>query len=116
VKVSADGHGVVSHAGVRMLRELADLTACRRNNSRLDKRDKVNLDSIRTHCGRHFPVQHFAIATYREILERRPRENQAEFVEGVATALTPIAFLETVLVKSYETLVWTRSWSSPCDA
>jgi hypothetical protein len=116
VKVSADGHGVVSHAGVRMLRELADLTASRRNNSRLDKRDKVTLDSIRTHFGRHFPVQHFAKATYREILERRARENQAEFVEGIATALTPIAFLEAVLVKSYETLVWTRSWSSPCDA
>ncbi len=26
MKVSADGHGVVSHAGVGMLRELADLT------------------------------------------------------------------------------------------
>ena len=26
VKVSADGHGVVSHAGMGMLRELADLT------------------------------------------------------------------------------------------
>ena len=26
VKVSADGHGVVSHAGIWMLRELADLT------------------------------------------------------------------------------------------
>ena len=26
VKVSADGHGVVSHAGVGMLRQLADLT------------------------------------------------------------------------------------------
>jgi hypothetical protein len=26
VKVSADGHGVVSHAGVGMLRELAELT------------------------------------------------------------------------------------------
>ena len=63
MKVSADGHGVVSHAGVRMPRELADLTACRRNNSRLDKRNKVTLDSIRTHCWRPFPVQHFAKAT-----------------------------------------------------
>jgi len=26
VKVSADGHGVVSHAGMAMLRELAELT------------------------------------------------------------------------------------------
>ena len=28
-----------------------------------------------------------------------------DFVEGVATALTPIAFFETFMVKSYETLV-----------
>ena len=28
VKVSADGHGVVSHTGVGMLREVADLTGC----------------------------------------------------------------------------------------
>jgi hypothetical protein len=46
-----------------------------------------------------------AKATYREILERRARENHIDFLEGVATALTPIAFLETVMVKSYENLV-----------
>jgi hypothetical protein len=31
--------------------------------------------------------------------------NAVDFVEGVATALTPIAFFETFMVKSYETLV-----------
>jgi hypothetical protein len=46
-----------------------------------------------------------AKATYRDILERRARENAVDFVEGVATALTPIAFVETFMVKSYETLV-----------
>ena len=46
-----------------------------------------------------------AKATYRDILERRARENAVDFVEGVATALTPIAFFETLMVKSYETLV-----------
>ena len=46
-----------------------------------------------------------AKATYRDILERRARENAVDFVEGVAIAITPIAFLETVMVKSYETLV-----------
>jgi hypothetical protein len=45
-----------------------------------------------------------AKATYRDILERRARENAVDFVEGVATALTPIAFIETFMVKSYETL------------
>ena len=47
---------------------------------------------------RHFPVQNVARATYREILEHRAQENRIDFAEGVATALTPIAFFE-------------RSWS-----
>ena len=46
-----------------------------------------------------------AKATYRDFLEQRARENAVDFVEGVATALTPIAFFETFMVKSYETLV-----------
>ena len=65
----------------------------------------MTVDSVRTHCRRHFPVQSFAKATYREILERRARENQIDFVEGVATALTPMALYETVMVRAYETLV-----------
>ena len=50
-------------------------------------------------------MQNVAKATYREILERRAMANGVDFVEGVATALTPIAFFETVMVKSYENLV-----------
>ena len=46
-----------------------------------------------------------ARATYREILERRAKENSVDFVEGVATAITPLAVLETVMVKGYQTLV-----------
>ena len=75
------------------------------DNAELDKCDRVTVDSIRNHCARHFPVQNFAKATYREILERRAKANGVDFVEGVATAITPIAFFETVMVKSYETLV-----------
>jgi hypothetical protein len=56
------------------------------------------------HCTRHFPVQNVARATYRDILERRAKENRVDFIEGVATAITSIAFFETVMVKSYETL------------
>ena len=65
----------------------------------------MTIDSISNHSVRHFPVQNVAKATYREILERRAKENRVDFVEGVATAITPIAFFETVMVKSYETLV-----------
>lgn len=74
------------------------------DNATLDKCDQVTIDSVRNHCARHFPVQNVAKATYREILERRARENQVDFVEGVATAITPMAFLETVMAKSYELL------------
>ena len=63
------------------------------------------IDSIRRHTVRHFPVQQAARATYRQILERRAQENSVDFVKGVATAITPMAFFETVMVKGYENLV-----------
>ena len=50
-------------------------------------------------------MQNVAKATYRRILEQRAQQNSADFVEGVATAITPMAFYETVMVKGYETLV-----------
>ena len=79
------------------------------DNARLDKRDRVTVDSVRTHTTKHFPVQQTAHATYREILERRARENQVDFVEGVAIALTPIAFYEVVMTKAFRTLVDDRT-------
>ncbi len=54
---------------------------------------------------RHFPVQNAAKAVYREILERRARENAVDFVNGVATAVSPAAFFEAVMVRAWETLV-----------
>jgi hypothetical protein len=66
---------------------------------------EVTSDSIRRLAGRHFPVQNAARATYREILERRAEETHVDFVDGVATAITPLALLETLMVKGYETLV-----------
>ena len=55
------------------------------DNAELDKCDRVTIDSVRNHCGRHFPVQNVAKATYREILERRAKANSVDFVEGVAS-------------------------------
>ncbi len=42
---------------------------------------------------------------YRRILERRAQENGVDFVNAVATAITPMAFFETIMAKGYETLV-----------
>ena len=75
------------------------------DNAALDKCDRVTIDSVRNHTARHFPVQNVAQATYRQILERRAEQNGIDFVTGVATALTPMAFFETVMLKAFEALV-----------
>jgi hypothetical protein len=75
------------------------------DNAELDTRDRITLDSIRTHATRHFPVQSVAKATYRDIVERRAQENRNDFIEGLATALTPVAFYEVVMAKAFSTLV-----------
>ena len=74
-------------------------------NSDMDVRDRITIDSVRNHCSRHFPVQNAAAATYRAILERRAEENRVDFVNGVATAITPVAVLEAIMVKGFESLV-----------
>ena len=81
------------------------LRTVEQDNAKLHKRERVTIDSIRNHTVRHFPVQNVARSAYRAILERRATENSVDFIKGVATAITPIAFYETVMVKSYETLV-----------
>ncbi len=81
------------------------LRAVEDDNTKLEKRDQITIDSIRNHTARHFPVQQVARATYRDIIERRAKENGVDFVNAVATAITPMAFYETVMVKGYETLV-----------
>ena len=75
------------------------------DNAGLDKCDRVTLDSIRTHATKHFPVQSVAKATYRDIVERRAQENRIDFIEGVATALTPLAFFEVVMAKAFRAVV-----------
>jgi hypothetical protein len=93
-----------------VLRALGD------DNAKLEKCDQVTIDSIRNHADRHFPVQHVARAAYREILERRAKQNSVDFIEGVATAITPLAVLETIMVKGYQTLVDERTTVSHRDA
>src|ERR1700758_1490402 len=60
----------------------AIVRAIEADNAALDSRDRVTIDSVRNHTRRHFPVQDAARAAYREILERRARENQIDFING----------------------------------
>ena len=50
-------------------------------------------------------MEQTARASYRAIVERRAQENRIDFIEGVATALTPLAFYEVVMAKAFNALV-----------
>jgi len=71
------------------------------DNHELADDDRVSVDSVRNHARRHFRVQNLAQATYRETLQRRAHQNQIGTASGLATALTPMAFMEAVMAKSF---------------
>jgi hypothetical protein len=71
----------------------------------VDGAGKLSLDSVRNHAHRHFPVQNATHATYREIVERRAAEIGIDFINGVATAITPKAYYEALVVKAFQHLV-----------
>src|ERR1700726_3229978 len=81
------------------------LRALGEDKTALGKGDRVTIDSVRNHAARHFPVQQVARATYREIVERRAREAQIDFVNGLATALTPMALYQCVMNEAFRRLV-----------
>lgn len=66
--------------------------------------DRVSVDSVRNHAVRHFPVQNLAQATYRDVLQQRAQQNQIDIAQGLATALTPMAFMEAIMAKAFAAL------------
>lgn len=70
-------------------------------NAELADDGRVSVDSVRNHALRHFRLQNLAQATYREALQRRAQESQVGTAGGLATALTPMAFMEAVMAKSF---------------
>ena len=81
------------------------LRTLEQDNAKLDKRERVTIDSIRQHTKRHFPVQNVAKATYRRILEQRAQETASTSSTAWPPRSPRMAFYETVIVKGYETLV-----------
>ncbi|AEQ21079.1 conserved hypothetical protein [Rhodococcus phage E3] len=60
--------------------------------------------SIYNHAKRHFAIDNAARAVHREILERRAVQTDIDFVNGVAHAITPLALLESTVVKGYQAI------------
>lgn len=74
-------------------------------NDELDEKSKVTYSSIRTHHKRHFATDSAAAAVYRRILEKNAADAEIDFIDGVKNAVTPIAYLETMMNKGYREMV-----------
>lgn len=71
-------------------------------NEELDSKDKITYASIRNHHKRHFATNNAAAAVYRRILEKNAAEADIDFIGGVKNAVTPLAYLETMMNKGYQ--------------
>lgn len=85
------------------LRDINDVIAPM--NRKRPTRDRINLNNIREHRKRHFDVQAPANAVYRKIIEERARELNLDYEQGIGTAITHLAYLDTMIAKGYETLI-----------
>lgn len=74
-------------------------------NDELSDKEKISYSSLRTHHKRHFDTDGAAKAVYRRILERNAAEADIDFIGGVKNAVTPLAYLETVMNKGYQQMV-----------
>jgi hypothetical protein len=85
------------------LRDINDVVAPL-NKEKLH-RDRVNINNLREHRKRHFDVQRPANAVYRAIVEQRAKELNLDYEHGIGTAVTHLAYLDTMIAEGYETLI-----------
>lgn len=71
-------------------------------NRSLPPRQRVGYEQIRNHASKHFAINNAAQAVYRRNLEKRAEEAGVDFVNGVGTAVTPLALLDVLLQRGYE--------------
>jgi hypothetical protein len=58
-------------------------------------------DRLETHRARHFPIQAGAGSVWRAMLEDRAEAEAAHFERGVLNLVTPRAYLQVMLAKSF---------------
>lgn len=68
------------------------------------KNNKISYNSVLHHAKRHFNIQEPAQALYRSILEKRAKETEEDFAQGVGHHINHLSYLETMMVKGYTEL------------
>jgi len=82
-------------------------------NETKEKQERIGYNSLRTHAVKHFPVQASGRNVMRDIMEQRAAEQGIDFVEGVASIVTPMAIMDIVMHKGLERLVANRDPITP---
>lgn len=77
------------------------------NERRREKQDGriVNAYGVRYHRRHHFDAQKPSQAAYRKIVERRAEEVSIDHINAIGHAVTPLAVMETTMVKGFENLI-----------
>ena len=74
-------------------------------NAGLPPKSGVTSDSLHKHSTRHFNMQAPAGAIWRRIQEQRTVESGADYESGIISLVNAASYLETMMLKGYETLV-----------
>lgn len=90
----------LGHSYASILRAIDDFL----DGLNVGQEGRPTYNSVYNHAKRHFAVDGGAQKIYREILERRALENDRDFVEGLGNAITPLAYLESLMVGGYQTM------------
>lgn len=74
------------------------------NNNRPED-EKITRYSLRSHAQNHFDSQQPAVSMYSQIARRRAEQEGLDYETAVGSMLTPLAYYDTVMHKSYEDLL-----------
>ena len=83
----------------------ATLASLESVNAGLPPKSRVTSDSLHKHSTRHFNMQAPAGAIWRRIQEQRTAESGADYESGIISLVNAASYLETMMLKGYETLV-----------
>lgn len=83
----------------RQIAEFCEVINNRRREAGDDR--EINARNVWHHRREHFNIEEPAMAIYREVMERRAEEAGKDHINGIGHAITPLAVMETVLVKGY---------------
>lgn len=62
----------------------------------------IGARTVWEHRRAHFNVQDPAMAAIREVVERRAKANNRDFLNGIGHAITPYAVVETTMVRGFQ--------------